>query len=96
MKKRSDSPYIVIVTVGDPVSFLPLRSAHGVFDNYFHACDWAREQFEGTNTGVHIDMIPINKLEKVVSPDSNGKSADILPFKKGEHEEGCFDPEDDA
>ena len=48
---------------------------------------------------MHIDMVPLKKLEKVVSPDSNGKSADILPFKKEEHEGGWateFEPEDDA
>tara|TARA_R100000306_G_C4288886_1_gene98993 strand:+ start:284 stop:559 length:276 start_codon:yes stop_codon:yes gene_type:complete len=86
-KKMSDSPYIVIVTVGDPVSLLPLRSAHGVFENYFHAIDWAREQFEGKDTGVHIDFLPLNEMKKVVSSENGDKylgSADILPFVRRE------------
>ena len=84
-ENNKDYQFVAITTFGDPVSHEQLSAAWGLFDSRQDAEDWANDKYSGKN---HIiDILPLNKLEKMRNPSYDDVEADgyrnpVLPFKK--------------
>tara|TARA_R100001244_G_scaffold53010_3_gene46036 strand:+ start:1111 stop:1374 length:264 start_codon:yes stop_codon:yes gene_type:complete len=59
MSENSPSAWVVVVTMGDPVSHLGHKTSFGVFTSRTEAEGWSHSTYEGVN---HIiDVIPLNQ-----------------------------------